>query len=75
MNAGYLIEALEGFAGSGTVGVHTTAQTSPVVFRGVGGRVAVVMPVRIPENSELVAELIEKAAGNAPAVELEPVHA
>jgi hypothetical protein len=75
MNAAYLIEALEGFTGSGGVGIHTTAQTSPVVFRGVAGRVAVVMPVRIPESSELVAELIEKAAGNAPAAELEPVHA
>jgi hypothetical protein len=72
LNAGYLLDALEGFTGSGAVGIHTTAQTSPVVFRGVAGRVAVVMPVRLPENSELVRELIEKAA---PAAELEPVHA
>jgi len=73
MNAAFLIEALEGFTGSGgVVGIHTTAQTSPVVFRGTAGRVAVVMPVRIPESSELVAELIEKAA---PAGKLEPVHA
>ena len=73
MNADYLREALEGFTErDGGAEICTTAQTSPVVFRGVAGRVAVVMPVRIPENSELVAELIEKAA---PAAELEPVHA
>jgi len=76
MNADYVRDALEGFtAHNGGTEICTTAQTSPVVFRGVAGRVAVVMPVRIPENSELVAELIEKAAGNAPAVEVEPVHA
>jgi hypothetical protein len=69
MNARYLREALEGFTGRSAVGIHTTAETAPVVFRDVSGRVAVVMPVRVAERTELVRDLIEKAAGTAPAAE------
>lgn len=70
MNAEYLREALEGFTGSDAVGIHTKSEHAPVVFRGVAGRVAVVMPVRVPDESETMRELIEKAAGSVPTAKL-----
>jgi hypothetical protein len=68
-----------------TCAVHFAGEVRPVVFRDVAGRVAVVMPVRVPaEGSELVRDLeskarmqdaIEKATGTEPAAEIEPAHA
>jgi hypothetical protein len=81
----YLAEALAGMNKRNTCAVHFAGEVRPVVFRDVAGRVAVVMPVRVPaEGSELVRDLeskarmqdaIEKATGTAPAAEIEPAHA
>jgi hypothetical protein len=63
----YLAGALAGMGKRNTCAVVFAGEVRPVVFRDDRGRVAVVMPVRVPEQgSELVRELIEKAAGAEP---------
>lgn len=67
INADYLAEALAGMNKRNNCTLVFSGEVRPVVFRDVAGRMAVVMPVRMPaEGSALVRELTEKATGTAP---------
>lgn len=63
----YLAGALAGMNKRNNCTLIFAGEVRPVVFRDVSGRMAVVMPVRMPaDGSALVRELSEKATGTAP---------